>query len=87
MRLCGFGERGSNTHFLAPKKSTDWDTSIDALGFTINSHTMRISFPREKPDAIKRVVHYQWPASTSQAKAKDIPVSYTHLTLPTTPYV
>ena len=29
---------------LAPKKSTDWDTTIDALGFTISSHTMIILF-------------------------------------------
>ena len=71
VRLVGPVEEGV-TPTLAPKKRTDWDATIDALGFTINSHTMRISFPREKPDAIKRVVHYQWPASTSQAKAKDI---------------
>ena len=72
VRLLGPEEEGGVTPISAPKKSTDLDATIDALGFTINSHTMRISFPREKPDAIKRVVHYQWPASTSQAKAKDI---------------
>ena len=32
---------------LAPKNSTDWGSTINALGFTINSHTMRTSFPRE----------------------------------------
>ena len=49
--LFGLGEVGA-TPILAPKKSTDWDTTMDALGFTIKSHTMRISFPREKVDAI-----------------------------------
>ena len=52
VRLFGPGEEGV-TPILAPKKSRDWDTTIDALGFTINSHTMTISFPRQKADAIK----------------------------------
>ena len=42
VRLFGPGETGA-TPILAPKKSTGWDTTIDALGFTINLHTMRIS--------------------------------------------
>ena len=37
--LFGLGEVGA-TPILAPKKSTDWDTTMDALGFTIKSHTM-----------------------------------------------
>ena len=37
----------------APKKSTIWDSTIDGLRFTIHSHTMRISFPREMPNDIK----------------------------------
>ena len=36
MRLFGPGEEGVKP-ILAPKKSTDWDTTIDAQGFTINS--------------------------------------------------
>ena len=44
----------SETPILVPKKSTDRDATIDVPGFTINSHTMRISLPREKVDAIKR---------------------------------
>ena len=47
VRLVGPGEVGV-TSILAPKKSTDWDTTIDALGFTISSHTTRVSVPREK---------------------------------------
>ena len=53
--LFGPGEEGV-TPILGPKKSTGWDTTIDALGFTIDSHTMRISLPREKADAIKRLL-------------------------------
>ena len=52
VRLFGPGGEGV-TPILAPMRSTDWDTTIDALGFTINSHAMRISFPHEKVDAIK----------------------------------
>ena len=48
---------------LAPKKSTNWDSRIDALGFTINSHTMRISFLREKVNDTKRLLLDQWPLS------------------------
>ena len=35
------------TPILASKEITDWDTTIDALGFNISSHTMRTSVPRE----------------------------------------
>ena len=38
--LFGPGEEGV-TPILAPNKSKDWDTTIDALGFTINSNTMK----------------------------------------------
>ena len=47
VRLFGQGKEGV-TPILAPNKSTEWDATIDALGFTINSHTMRISFPRKQ---------------------------------------
>ena len=29
---------------------------MDALGFTVNSHTLRISYPREKTEAIRRLL-------------------------------
>ena len=47
VRLFGPGE-GAVSPILAQKKSTNWDSTIDALGSTIYSHTMRISFPPEK---------------------------------------
>ena len=54
VRLFGQGEEGVPP-IIAPKKSTKWDTTIDALGFTNNSHIMRISFPREKRRRDKEV--------------------------------
>ena len=45
VRLFGRGEEGA-TPVLAPKKSTDWDTTTDTLGFTVNSHTLIISITR-----------------------------------------
>ena len=41
-----------------------------------------IAFPRSASDVVKYQAH-----STIYAKGTPIPVSYTHLTLPTTPYV
>ena len=52
VRVVGPGEEGVSP-LLAPKKSTNWDSTIDALGLTINSHTTRISFPLEKANKIK----------------------------------
>ena len=50
--VCSFGPGETGvTPILAPKKSTDWDSTIDALGFTINSHTMRILLTREKAES------------------------------------
>ena len=71
VRLFGPGEE-SVTPILAPKNSTDWHTTINALGFTIISHTMRISFPREKVDAIKRLQHEQCPVTRRQAKVREV---------------
>ena len=51
VRLFGPGEEGV-TPILAPKKSTDWNTEIEALGLTVNSHMMRISVSREKIGAL-----------------------------------
>ena len=68
VRLFGQGEEGV-TPILAPKKIANWDTTIDALGFTIFSHTMRISFLRENADAIKRLLREQWPADRKQTNS------------------
>ena len=59
------------TPVLVPKKSTNKDTTIDALGFNINSNTMRISVPREKIETIKRMLFEQWPQSRREATAWD----------------
>ena len=56
VRLLGRGEEGV-TPTIALKKRTERDTTIDALGFTINSHTKKISLPRVKVDAIKSFLH------------------------------
>ena len=55
--LFGPGEEGVTPIF--DPKITDWDSTIDALGLAINSHTTRISFPCEKADAIKRLLRDQ----------------------------
>ena len=60
------------TPFLVPKKSTDWDTTIDAPSFTISPHTMGISVPREKIEAIKRLLLEQSPQSRRKATARDV---------------
>ena len=71
VRLFRPGEKGASP-ILAPKKSTNWDFTIAALGFTISSHTMRISFPREKASDIKRLLLDQWPLSRRRASARDV---------------
>ena len=71
VRLFGPGEVGV-TPILAPRKLTDWDTTIDALGFTISSHTMRITVPRQKVEAIKRLLFEQCPHSRREATARDV---------------
>ena len=60
------------TPIFAPQKSTDWDNTIDALGFTVDSHTLRISFPRQKTEAIKVLPHDHWPVSRRHAKAREV---------------
>ena len=62
VRLFGPGEEGA-TPILAPKKSTDWDTTIDALGFTVNSHTLRTSITREQTEATKRLLFDNYQAA------------------------
>ena len=71
VRLFGPGEERVSP-ILAPGKSTDWDSTIDALGLTINSHTMRISFPQEKVNDIKRLLLDQRPVSRKRASTRDV---------------
>ena len=67
----GPGEQEVSPIF-APKKNTNWDSTIDALRFTGNSHTMRISFPRENANDIKRLLLDQGPLSRRRESARDV---------------
>lgn len=54
VRLFGPRESGE-TPILAPKKSTEWDTLVDFLGYTVDTHTMPIAIPK-KVETIKRTL-------------------------------
>ena len=71
VRLFGPGEDGV-TPMLGRIKSTNRDTTIDALGFTVNRHTLRISFPRQKTEAIKALLNDHWPVSRRRTKAWEV---------------
>ena len=71
VRLFGPEEEGI-TPILAPITSTDSDTTIDALGFIINSHTMKISFPRAKVDTSKGLLHELWSITRRQVKVREV---------------
>lgn len=57
---------------LVPRKSTDWDTKVDALGYTINAHTMRIPNTREKVEAIRNLLLREWESTRSHAGRQDV---------------
>ena len=71
MRLFGRRKVGV-TPIPAPHTNTDWDTTIDALSFTINSHTTQVSVPREKIEAIKSLSFEQWLQSRREATAREV---------------
>ena len=71
VRLFGPGENGE-TPILAPKKSTNWNSTVDALGFTINTHTMRISVTKERIEAIRLLLELEWPRSKTHAGAQAV---------------
>ena len=68
--LFGPGEDGV-IPIVASKKGAAWDTTNNDLGFTVNSHTLRISCTREKTEYIKKLVFDHWPASRRQAKVNE----------------
>ena len=70
VRLLGPGEKGE-TPILA-KKSTDWNSTVDALGFTINTHNMRISVTKERVEAIRCILDLEWPSSRTHAGAQAV---------------
>ena len=55
VRLFGRGEKGE-TPILTPKKNTAWNSTVDALGFTINTHNMQISVTNERLEAIRCIL-------------------------------
>lgn len=71
VRLFGPGGTGE-TPILAPKKSSDWDTKMDFLGFVINSHTLHISRSDKKAHAIRRALVDHWPRNRRRATAQEV---------------
>ena len=71
VRLFGSGEK-DEVPILAPNKSTEWNSIVDALGFTINTHTMWISIIKERVDAIRDTLEQDWPRSKQYAQAQDV---------------
>ena len=68
IRLFGPGD----TPILAPKKSTDWDTTVDLLGFTVKTHTVRITVTEGKISAIRLTLEQEWPLTRKQASAQEV---------------
>ena len=62
----------AKTPTLAPKKSTDRNSTVDALGFTINTHNMRISVTKERVEAIRCILDLEWPSSRTHAGAQAV---------------
>ena len=42
---------------ISPQISTNWDTTVHALGYTVNTHTMRITTTPEKVAALKELLN------------------------------
>lgn len=71
VRMFGSEEVGA-TPIQAPNKNTDWDTKIDALGFTIDPLMLRILHPCEKNEAIEKLLCEHWPTNSRQAKSRGV---------------
>ena len=71
VRLFGSGEK-DEVPILAPKKGINWNSIADALGFTVNTHTMRISITNKRVDAIRDTLEQDWPRSKQHAPAQDL---------------
>lgn len=71
VRLFGPGEAGE-IPILAPKKSTDWDSVIEALGYTIDTHEGRIATTPERVEAIRSTLESDWPSDRKQASVQDV---------------
>ena len=71
VRLFGPGEEGEIL-ILSPKKSTNWDTTVDALGYTINTHTMSILITGEKVAALRDLLEREWPSERADVSAQEV---------------
>ena len=71
VRLVGPREPGE-TPTLAPKKSSNWNTTLEFLGFVINSHTPEISVTIEKAQAIQTALVDDWPRCRRRATAQEV---------------
>ena len=71
VRLFGPGEEGK-IPIISPKKNTNWDTTVDALGFTINISTMRILITQEKVAALIDLLGREWPSKRAEASAQGV---------------
>ena len=71
VRLFGPSAEG-DTPILAPHKSSDWNTTIDALGYTINTHTLQISVTQQKVEALRELLANSWPADRREARAQEV---------------
>ena len=71
VRIFGPGEPGE-TPILAPKKSSNWNTTLEFLGFVINSHTLEILVTTKKAQAIKTALVDDWPRCRRRATAQEM---------------
>ena len=71
IRLFGPGEAGV-TPILPPQKSTDWDTTVDLLRFTVNTHTLRVLVTQGKIATIRLTLEQEWPLTRKQASAQEV---------------
>ncbi|CAB1118521.1 unnamed protein product [Ectocarpus sp. CCAP 1310/34] len=71
VRLFGKGELGKPP-ILSPKKSTDWDTVIEALGYIIDTHAGRIATTPERVSAIRNILETDWPHDRKKARVQQV---------------
>ena len=71
--ICRFGPGETDaTPILASIKSTDSDTTVDLLGFTVNTHTLRIAVTEEKITSIILTLEQECQLTRKQTSAHEI---------------
>ena len=58
---------------LSPKNSANWDTIVRALGYTTNTHTIRIPITTEKVAALRELLKREWPSKRAEASTQKVP--------------